>query len=207
MWAPGTSERQPALVAAPDLAVDQAGAHLEVVHGLGHQRIALRPVIAALGDEPDAHGIAAGHETVAVVLDLVNPVGAGRRLVGGGWQAWLDEARPVGGKPFTHTLDQHAANLGSRSLESNRKGPGTGWNRSLPRPGAKGGRHSLAGRIRTSAARTEGSRGLRPELSTDRAARRPPRRLVGPMGSRGAEERGHHTACAAMRWGERANYK
>ena len=47
------------------------------VHGLGHQRIALRPVIAAPGDEPDAHGIAAGHEPEAVVLDLVNPVGAG----------------------------------------------------------------------------------------------------------------------------------
>jgi hypothetical protein len=36
------------------LSIDQAGAYLVVVHGLGHQRIALRPVIAALGDEPDA---------------------------------------------------------------------------------------------------------------------------------------------------------
>ena len=50
-----------------------------VVHRLGHQRIALRPVIAALGDEPDAHGVAAGHQPEAVVLDLVNPIGAGRR--------------------------------------------------------------------------------------------------------------------------------
>ena len=46
-----------------------------VVHGLGHQRIVLRPVIAALGDEPDAHGIAAGHEPETVVLDLMDPVG------------------------------------------------------------------------------------------------------------------------------------
>ena len=60
------------------LSIDQAGAYLVAVHGLGHQRIALRPVIAAPGDEPDAHGIAAGHEPEAVVLDLVNPVGAGR---------------------------------------------------------------------------------------------------------------------------------
>jgi hypothetical protein len=30
-------------------------------------------------------------EPVAVVLDLVNPVGAGRWLVGGGWQARLYE--------------------------------------------------------------------------------------------------------------------
>jgi hypothetical protein len=63
------------------LSIDQAGAYLVVVHGLGHQRIALRPVIAALGDEPDAHGIAAGHQPEAVVLDLVNPIGAGGRLV------------------------------------------------------------------------------------------------------------------------------
>jgi len=64
------------------LSIDQAGAYLVAVHGLGHQRIALRPVIAAPGDEPDAHGIAAGHEPEAVVLDLVNPVGAGPGLVG-----------------------------------------------------------------------------------------------------------------------------
>jgi hypothetical protein len=36
-------------------------------------------------------GIAPDHEPVAVVLDLVNPVGAGRRLVGGGWQTRLYE--------------------------------------------------------------------------------------------------------------------
>ena len=66
------------------LSIDQAGAYLVAVHGLGHQRIALRPVIAALGDEPDAHGIAAGHQPEAVVLDLVNPIGAGRGLVGWG---------------------------------------------------------------------------------------------------------------------------
>jgi hypothetical protein len=58
-----------------------------VVHRLGHQWIALRPVIAPAGDQPDAHGVAAGHEPEAVVLDLVNPVGAGRRLVGRGREA------------------------------------------------------------------------------------------------------------------------
>jgi hypothetical protein len=35
------------------------------------------------------------------VLDLVNPVGAGRRLLGWGRQAGFNEARPVGGKPLT----------------------------------------------------------------------------------------------------------
>ena len=90
-----------------------------MVHGLDHERVAVRPVVAPAGDQPDAHGIAPGHQPVAVVLDLVNPVGAGRGLVGGGWEAGFDEARPVGGKPRTHTLDQHAANLGGRGAESN----------------------------------------------------------------------------------------
>ena len=43
------------------------------------------------------------------MLDLVNPVGAGRGLVGGGWQARLYE----GGST------QHAAYLGGRPEESN----------------------------------------------------------------------------------------
>ena len=64
-------------------------------------------------------GSAACHQPEAVVLDLVNPVGAGRGLVGGRWEARFDEARPVRGKPRTHTLDQHAPNLGGRGAESN----------------------------------------------------------------------------------------
>ena len=40
--------------------------------------IALRPVVAPPGDQPDAHRVAPGHEPEHVVLDLVNPVGAGR---------------------------------------------------------------------------------------------------------------------------------
>ena len=93
---------QPLLVATHHLAVDQAGPHLEMVHGLDHQRKAVGPVIAPPGDQPDANGIATRHEPVAVVLDLVNPVGAGRGLVGGGWQARLYE----GGST------QHSAYLG-----------------------------------------------------------------------------------------------
>jgi hypothetical protein len=78
----------------------------------------------ALGDKPGAHGIAPGHHAKTVVLYLVNPVGARRRLWGGGGQARLNEARPVSGQALTHTLDQHAPNLGSRCQESNRKGSG-----------------------------------------------------------------------------------
>jgi len=51
------------------LAVDQAGPHLEVVHGLDHQRVALRPVVAPAGNQANAHRIAAGHkpETAALI--------------------------------------------------------------------------------------------------------------------------------------------
>ena len=63
--------------------------------------------------------VAPSHQPIAVVLDLVNPVRAGRGLVGGRWEARFDEARPVRGKPRTHTLDQHAPNLGGRGAESN----------------------------------------------------------------------------------------
>jgi hypothetical protein len=37
----------------------------------------------------------------------VNPIGPGRWLIGWGLQAGLDELG-LGGKPPTHTLDQHA---------------------------------------------------------------------------------------------------
>ena len=73
------------------------------------------------GDQPDAHGIPPSHKPETVVLDLVNPVGAGRRFWGGGGQARLNEARPVSGQALTHTLDRHAGNLGRQSQESNRK--------------------------------------------------------------------------------------
>jgi len=106
--------------AAHHLAVDQAGPHLEAVHSLGHQRITGRPVVAPAGDQPDAHGIAAGHQPEAVVLDLVNPIGAGRGLVGRRWEAGFDAARPVSGQALTHTLNQHAANLGGGGGESSR---------------------------------------------------------------------------------------
>jgi hypothetical protein len=37
---------QPPLVAAHNLAVDEARPHIEVIHGLDHKRVALRPVVA-----------------------------------------------------------------------------------------------------------------------------------------------------------------
>ena len=87
-----------------------------MVHGLDHEREALRLIVAAAGDKPDADGIAARHEAVAVVLDLINPVRAGRGLVGRGREAGFDELG-LSGKPLTLTVNQHPANLGSRSQD------------------------------------------------------------------------------------------
>ena len=54
-----------------------------MVHGLYDEGKPVGPVVASPGQQPDAHWVAPGHQTVAIVLDLVNPVGPGRRLVGG----------------------------------------------------------------------------------------------------------------------------
>ena len=42
-----------------------------MVHGFDHERVALRPVIAPAGNQPDADRVA----PVAVVLDFVQPAG------------------------------------------------------------------------------------------------------------------------------------
>jgi hypothetical protein len=42
------------------------------------------PIVGISGQQLDASGIPAGHQSIAVVLDLVNPVGPGRRLIGRG---------------------------------------------------------------------------------------------------------------------------
>jgi len=75
------------------LAVEQAGACLEPVHGLYNQRIPLRPVVSVAGEQPDADRGPPRHQAIAVMLDFVNPVRAGRRSAGWGWEAGCDEAR------------------------------------------------------------------------------------------------------------------
>jgi hypothetical protein len=70
-------------VAADDFPVDQAGANLKIVYRLHNQGETARPIVAIAGKQTDAHGIAPGHQPIAVVLDLMDPIGAGRGLVGG----------------------------------------------------------------------------------------------------------------------------
>jgi hypothetical protein len=38
------------------------------------------PIVAAAGEQPDARALAADHQAVAVVLDLVNPIPTLRRM-------------------------------------------------------------------------------------------------------------------------------
>ena len=58
-----------------------------MVDGLYDQGKPVGPVIASPSQQLDGHGIAERHQTVAVVFDLMNPVGAVRGLVG-----WAGEA-------------------------------------------------------------------------------------------------------------------
>ena len=69
-------------VAGDRLSVDQARAHPERAGGLEDQRKASRPIEAVAGEQLDAGGVPADHHAEAVVLDLVNPAGAGRRSLG-----------------------------------------------------------------------------------------------------------------------------
>jgi hypothetical protein len=59
--------------------------------------------VTVAGDQTNADRVSAGHQPIAVVLDLVDPIGSGWRPVGGGWEAGLYEA---GGR-LTRT-QQHA---------------------------------------------------------------------------------------------------
>src|SRR5262245_42015382 len=48
--------------------------------------------MAVAGAQPDASSVPPDHHAEPVVLNLVDPAGAGRRTFGTGWQAGLDEA-------------------------------------------------------------------------------------------------------------------
>jgi hypothetical protein len=51
-----------------------------------------RPILQTVsGEQANANRIAAGHQPIAVVLNLVDPIGSGGRLVGGGWKAGFDK--------------------------------------------------------------------------------------------------------------------
>ena len=64
-----------------------------MVYRLDNQGVAGEPVIAIACEQPNPDGITAGHQPIAVVLDLMHPVRPGRRLIARRWQAGLDNGR------------------------------------------------------------------------------------------------------------------
>src|SRR5262249_57353353 len=84
------------------LAVDQAGADRERADRCDDEREACRPVDTVARQEMHATARAPGHQPIAVVLDLVNPVRALGRSGGRGGKARLDEARGPAGTQTQH---------------------------------------------------------------------------------------------------------
>src|SRR5262249_53103270 len=85
-------ERGNAVVIAGDsFAVDDAGARAQAGQCLDDQREAMGEVIARTAIEPHLCAVLAGNDAEAIVLDLVQPLAAGRQLVGFGWEARRDE--------------------------------------------------------------------------------------------------------------------
>src|SRR5262245_51554630 len=96
-------ERGNAVVIAGDsFAVDDAGARAQASQHLDDQRKATGEVIAGAAIEPHSRPILPSDNPKAVVLDLVQPIAAGRQFVGfgrearrnkPGWEGTLQHAR------------------------------------------------------------------------------------------------------------------
>jgi hypothetical protein len=68
------------------------------------------------GDQPDADRITPRHQPIAIVLDLVNPLWAGRRAIGRGWQAGFYEAGRNRAGTRRHTGQDGCSNAAARGL-------------------------------------------------------------------------------------------
>src|SRR5262245_42356560 len=79
------------VVAGDSFAVDDAGARAQACQRLDDQREATGEVIARTAVEPHLRARLTGNEAEAVMFDLVQPLAAGRQLVGFGWEARRDE--------------------------------------------------------------------------------------------------------------------
>src|SRR5262249_56187599 len=75
--------RQSVAVAGHRLPVEQERSALQGAGGLEDQRKASRPVDPVAGEQAHAGGVPTDHYSEAVVLDLMNPAGAGRRTLAG----------------------------------------------------------------------------------------------------------------------------
>jgi hypothetical protein len=88
---------------------------------LSDQRIALGPIVSAPGEHPRATGASANDQPVAVVFDLVNPLGADRGLGRKRRDAGIDKA--LRAATSRRTTQEHSGNLGCDAPK--RKGQAT----------------------------------------------------------------------------------
>jgi hypothetical protein len=79
------------VIASDSFAIDNAGARAQAGERINDQREAAGEVIAGTAVEPHPLTILAGNNAEAVMLDLVQPLAAGRQLMGFGWKARRDE--------------------------------------------------------------------------------------------------------------------
>jgi len=84
--------RDPVLAASDRLAVDDAGPQPQLSQRLDDEREAVSEIVARPAVEPHALAALAGDHPEAVMLDLMQPILAGRRLRSGTGKARRDEA-------------------------------------------------------------------------------------------------------------------
>src|SRR5262245_20489512 len=78
-------------IAGDSFAIDDAGARAQACQRLDDQRKAVGEVIARTAVEPHLRASLAGNNAEAVMFDLMQPLAAGRQLIGFGWKAQRDE--------------------------------------------------------------------------------------------------------------------
>ena len=86
-------DRKSTLVTDDRLAVDDAGAGRECGDRRDRRRKAVSQIVAVAAQEPDASALTVRQDPEAIVLDLVNPTGSGRRMLCDTRQARLKRGR------------------------------------------------------------------------------------------------------------------
>ena len=102
------------VIAGDSFAVDDAGARPQPGERINDQREAVGEVIARTAVEPHLRASLAGNDAEAVMLNLVQPMAAGRQLIGSGWEARSDEPAREG----AHTQHNAHARDYSRASQS-----------------------------------------------------------------------------------------
>jgi hypothetical protein len=109
-------ENSQALAVADDgLSIDRTRAHRQRRDGCRNQRKAVGKVVTVPADQSNLGAITASQDSKAVVLNLMNPVGASRRSFARPWQTWLD----ITGRRTadTRAKQRHGWNLSGKAAQ------------------------------------------------------------------------------------------